>query len=148
MLNPAFREGGGGYAFSGTSTYYHYWTLDLGERNNGQGYPVYPVIINNEAWSTTDLMVDLYVHGTGWANQMRFRNEGEGWSGWEAFSPDKSWTLSCDSGSPVTVYARITDGSAVLQTSDQIHVDIPLSTQPSPLVRAGAGKGHRRQRIM
>ncbi len=134
MLNPAFREGGGGYAFSGTSTYYHYWTLDLGERNNGQGYPVYPVIINNEAWSTTSPQVQLYVHGSGWANQMRFRNQNGTWSEWEPFSASKSWTLSCDSGSPVTVYARITDGLAVLQTSDQIHVDIPLSTQPSPLV--------------
>jgi len=93
MLNPAFREGGGGYAFSGTATYYHYWTLDLGERNNGQGYPVYPVIINNEAWSTTSPQVQLYVHGSGWANQMRFRNQNGTWSEWEPFSASKSWLL-------------------------------------------------------
>jgi hypothetical protein len=134
MLNPDFREGGGGYTYSGTTTYYHYWTQDLGQRDNGQGYPVYPVIINNEAWSTTSPQVQLYVHGSGWASQVRFRNQNGTWSEWEPFSASKSWTLSCGSGSPVTVYARITDGSAVLQTSDQIHVDIPLSTQPSTLV--------------
>lgn len=105
MLSPDFREAGGGYAFNGGSTYYHYWTLDLGARNKAQGYPLYPVIINDEAWSTTSLQVDLYVHGSGWANQMRFRNEGDNWSGWEPFSANKTWSL-----------------------------DIPLSVQPKLMV--------------
>jgi len=30
MLNFTFREAGGGYAFSGTAYYHHYWTMDFG----------------------------------------------------------------------------------------------------------------------
>lgn len=129
MLNPDFREAGGGYAYSASSQYLRYWTLDFGSR--GQ---VYPVIINNEAWSTTDLVVDLYVHGRGWADWMQFRNVGGNWSGWESFSARKTWTLSCTDASPTTVYAQIRQGSTVLEFSDEIHVDISLSVQPNPLI--------------
>jgi len=96
MLYRDFREAGGGYAYSGTSTYHHYWTLDLGARNNAQGYPVYPVVINNEAWSTTNPQVQLYVHGSAWGSQMqmRFRNQNGTWTQWQPFSPIKSWRLA------------------------------------------------------
>ncbi|TKJ29152.1 MAG: hypothetical protein CEE40_09405 [Chloroflexi bacterium B3_Chlor] len=129
MLHRGFREAGGGYAFSSSSRYLHYWALDFGSR--GQ---VYPVIINNEAWSTTDLVADLYVHGRGWADWMQFRNEGGNWSGWESFSARKTWTLSCTDASPTTVYAQIRQESTVLEFSDEIHVDISLSVQPNPLI--------------
>lgn len=129
ILNRGFREAGGGYAFSGSSRYLHYWTLDFGSRD-----AVYPVVINNEAWSTTDLVVDLYVHGRGWADWMQFRNEGGNWSGWESFSARKTWTLSCTDASLTTVYAQIRRGSTVLESSDEIHIDIHLSVQPNPLI--------------
>jgi hypothetical protein len=32
LLDPGFRDAGGGYAYSSSSTYHHYWTLDLGAR--------------------------------------------------------------------------------------------------------------------
>jgi len=149
MLNPEFREAGGGYAYSASSQYVHYWTLDFGSR--GQ---VYPVIVNNEAWSTTDLVVDLYVHGSGWGSQMQFRNEGGNWSAWEPFSANKSWELaipfsvqpnlmiflseqgttptvpayysmtvdSCSGDSAATVDAQIRQGSVTLQSSDEIYI--------------------------
>jgi uncharacterized protein YkwD len=134
MLSADFREAGGGYAFSGTAYYYHYWTLDFGARNDAQGNPVYPVVINGEAWSTTSFYVDLYVHGQGWATEMRFRNEGGEWSAWQSFSPTRAWKLSTSSGSPATVYAQIRRGSVVLESSDSIHLDVHLSVMPKSLV--------------
>jgi hypothetical protein len=135
MLSTELREAGGGYAFAGSSDYHHYWTMDFGARNNAQGYPYYPVVINKEAWSTTSLNVSLYVYGSEWgAQQMRFRNEGGAWSSWESFSAQKSWTLSCNSGSPATVYAEIRKNGVVLGSSDEIMVDIPLSVSPTQLV--------------
>jgi uncharacterized protein YkwD len=135
ILSGSYREAGGGYAFSGTSDYYNYWTMDLGARNDAQGYPVYPVVINREAWSTTNLNVNLYVYGSDWAaEEMRFRNEGGSWSDWQSFSAQKNWTLSCNEGSPATVYAQIRKGGVVLESSDEIAVDIPLSVNPSQLV--------------
>jgi hypothetical protein len=134
MLSTEFREAGGGYAFSGTAYYYHYWTTDFGARSDAQGNPVYPVVINGEEWSTTGLYVDLYVYGQGWATEMRFRNAGGGWSAWQPFAPTKVWKLSTGSGSPATVYAQIRRGSAVLESSDSIYLDVHLSVVPRSLV--------------
>jgi hypothetical protein len=135
MLSTSAREAGGGYAFSGTSYYHHYWTMDFGARNDSQGDPYYPVVINKEAWSTTNLNVNLYVYGSDWAaEQMRFRNEGGSWSDWEPFAANESWTLSCSEGSPATVYAQIKKGWTILESSDEIVVDIPLSVKPSSML--------------
>jgi hypothetical protein len=135
ILSSAYREAGGGYAFSDTATYGHYWTMDLGAQNDSQGDPVYPVIINNEAWSTSNLDVDLCLYGSDWpASQMRFCNKGGSWSSWESFSAHNTWTLSCSGGSPPAVYAQIKKGAVVLESSDEILVDMPLSTSPSLLL--------------
>jgi uncharacterized protein YkwD len=134
MLSVDFREAGGAYAFSGSAYYYHYWTLDLGARNDAQGNAFYPVVIDEEAWSTTSLSVDLYVYGQGWATEMRFRNEGETWSPWESFSCEKTWRLSAGGGSPATVYAQIKRGATVLESSDSIHLDMPLRVVPDSVV--------------
>ena len=134
MLNSDFREAGGGYAYSASSEYHHYWTMDFGVRNDGQGDPVYPVVINGEAWSTTNLDVQLYVYGQGWAQEMRFSNDGHTWSSWEDYSCDKTWTLSMGSGSPATVHSQIKRGSTVLESMDEIHLDIHLRVNPTTLV--------------
>jgi hypothetical protein len=134
MLSTEFREAGGGYAFSGTAYYYHYWTTDFGARSDAQGNPVYPLVINGEEWSTTSLYVDLYVYGQGWATEMRFRNEGGVWSAWQPFAPTKAWKLATGSGSPATVYAQIRRGSLILDSSDSIYLDVHLSVVPRSLV--------------
>ena len=129
MLNPGFREAGGGYASCATTQYRPYWTLDLGARNN-----VYPVIIDNEDWSTSSLQVNLHVYGSDWATEMRFSNDGVHWSEWETLSTHKAWTLSCPVTSSATVYAEVTNGPTTLQSSDDIHVDVPLSARPDLMV--------------
>lgn len=134
MLNPDFREAGGGYADAPSSGYHHYWTMDYGARNDAQGNPVYPVVINGEAWSTTSLQVQLHVYGQGWAQEMRFCNKGGTWSGWEPYSCNKAWTLTAGGGSPAVVYAQIRRGGTVLQSADDIHLDMPLTVTPSNMV--------------
>jgi hypothetical protein len=134
MLHPDFREAGGGYAYSGTAYYHHYWTMDFGARNDAQGNPVYPVVINNEAWSTNSLTVQLYVYGQGWANEMRFRNAGGTWSAWMPYRSSKAWTLSSQSGSPAVVYAQLRRGPTVLESSDSIHLNLPPTISPDYLL--------------
>jgi len=130
MLNGGLREAGGGYAYSETAYYHRYWTLDFGARHDEQGNPVYPVVINNEAWSTTSLDVNLYVYGEGWANEMRFRNEGGAWSAWQPFNCTKAWTLSAEDGSPAVVYAQLRAGSTIVENSDSIHIPLPPVVSP------------------
>ena len=134
MLGADFREAGGAYAYSGTAYYHHYWTLDFGTRNDAQDNPVYPVVVNNEAWSTTSLKVQLYVYGQGWAQEMSFSNDGVTWSPWEPYSCNKAWTLSMQSGSPATVYAQVKRGSTTLENTDSIHLDVPLTVVPTTMV--------------
>jgi len=129
MLNPDFRETGGGYKFKAATKYHYYWTMDYGTRND-----VYPVVINNEAWLTNNLDVQLYVYGQGWSDQMRFRNEGGTWSAWVPYQPTKAWTLSSDNGTPAVVYAQLRQGSTVLESSDSIHINLPPRVLPEQVL--------------
>jgi hypothetical protein len=52
------------------SPLFHYWTQNFGARSS-----VYPVAINLEAFSTAIRNVDLYFCGSGWAQDLRIRNE-------------------------------------------------------------------------
>ena len=134
MLSPDFRETGGGYKFLADTNYRYYWTMDYGTRSDVQGNPVLPVVINNEAWFTNNLDVQLYVYGQGWADQMRFRIAGGTWSAWMPYQPSKAWTLSSDSGSPAVVYAQVRQGSTVLESSDNIHINLPPEVSPDQAV--------------
>jgi hypothetical protein len=134
MLSTSFREAGGGYAYSASAKLHHYWTMDYGARNDAQGDAVYPVVIANEAWSTNSLNTGLYVYGQGWATEMRFRNGAEAWSSWEPYGSNKAWTLSASEGTSATVYAQIKRGSTVLESSDTIHLDLPLKIAPELMV--------------
>lgn len=101
--------------------FFRYWTQDFGRRSD-----VYPVVIDREAFSTSGVDVDLYVYGTGWAQEMRFRNSSSGtFTAWEPFAPDKPWTLgSC--GGVKTVIAEIRNGSLVRSAIDSIVLDLPI----------------------
>lgn len=103
---------------TGSGPYFRYWTQNFGRRAG-----VYPVVINREAFMTTERNVSLYVYGTGWAVDMRIRNEVGPWSAWQPFSSDAAWTLS--SGSAVkTVTVEIRNGVlSVLSQSDTIMLD-------------------------
>jgi len=100
--------------------FFRYWTQNFGRRNS-----VYPVVIDREAASTTTATVDLYVYGAGWAQDMRFSNDGSTWSSWETYNPNKTWTLSGGAGTK-TVYAEIRNGFS-LQASDTIYFDTPCT---------------------
>lgn len=104
--------------------YYRYWTQNFGRR-----YQVYPVVIERELWETTTANVALYVYGEGWAQQMRFSNDGSTWSAWEAYSPNKTWTLSAGGGTK-TVWAQIKNGTTVLEASDTINYVTSCTTYP------------------
>lgn len=144
IISTEFREIGVGHAYQsgdqgnvrrdlngdctadsfGWGPYFHYWTQAFGRRNT-----VYPVVIEREAPSTTSTSVDLYLYGTGWAQDMRFSNDGSTWSAWETYDPNKSWTLSGGAGTK-TVYAQIRNGATVRQASDTIYLDSPCVASP------------------
>lgn len=113
-----------GFPETGWGPYFHYWTQAFGRRNT-----VYPVVIEREAHSTTGTSVDLYVYGTGWAEEMRFSNDGFTWSAWETYDPNRTWTLSGGAGTK-TVYAQIKNGATVRQASDTIYLDTPCVASP------------------
>lgn len=135
ILSTSFREIGVGYTYQsndqnnirgdsngdcvadqfGKGPYYRYWTQNFGRRN-----AVYPVVINREAHETTTPQVSLYMYGSGWASEMRFRNENGTWSNWQPYTANVNWTLSSGNGSKV-VYAEIRDGTGeVRSASDTI----------------------------
>lgn len=128
ILNPILREIGVGYAFNQNYTpiienipfnLKRAWVQKFGTRAN-----VYPVVINREARQTNSREVDLYVYGQGFATEMRFRNENGTWSAWEAYKPNKKWTLSEGNGTK-TVNAEIRNASGTVRSnSDTIVLNL------------------------
>lgn len=144
ILSTSYRAMGVGYAYDGSSSpadrfdnnsdcnadatggpYYYYWTQNFGRRNN-----IYPVVIDREEMETESRTVALYVYGTPvsqyenfTAVSMRFSNDNQSWSVWEAYNPDKTWELSPGNGTK-TVYAQIRNaGGSVKTSSDEIMLD-------------------------
>ena len=69
--------------------------------------------------------------------QMRFSNDGNAWSAWQAYAASKSWALASGSGSR-TVYAQFRDG--VGNTSSSLSDTITLDTvQPTGSVNINSG---------
>jgi len=146
ILSPNFTEIGVGYYYdAGDSSnvyvpslnpadqhdngpYYHYWGQDFGYRSG-----VYPVVIDNETYSTTSRTVQLYVYGSD-CEQMRFSNDNIHWSSWETFYTDKTWLLAEGGTGVRTVYAQVQDGSQTYSASDDIYyvsTDPVLSVSPT-----------------
>lgn len=131
LLNPELREAGIGYVwedgdrFPGTTWgYEHYWTLDMGSR-----WDAYPLVIANEAFSTTSRSVPLYLYGQDWAVEMRLSNDGVNWSAWMPYQPTLTWELGLGSG-PATVYGQLRNAQGdVMQAEDEIvRVDASIPT--------------------
>ncbi len=133
ILSTSYREIGIGYYYPAGDTgnvredangdcvadgiggpWYRYWTQNFGRRNT-----VYPVVIDREAYETDTVDVDLYLYGTGWATEMRIRNENGAFGTWQAFSADVAWQLSDGPGAK-EVFMEIRNGGTVYGASDTI----------------------------
>jgi uncharacterized protein YkwD len=134
ILSTTYRELGVGYVYQSNDAgnvvfdrngdcvpddfnngpYYHYWTQNFGMRNT-----VYPVVIEREAETTSSADVDLYLYGTGWASQMRLRNESGTWTVWQSFTANVAWQLSPGPGFK-EVFVEIRNGGTVRSASDTI----------------------------
>ncbi|MCB1051184.1 MAG: hypothetical protein KDC71_11350 [Acidobacteria bacterium] len=98
-----------------TGPYTRYWTQNFGRRSN-----VYPIIINREAYETDALMVDLYIYGSGFATEMRLRNDGESFGAWEPYNTQRTWNLRPQDGIR-QVFVEIRNASnTVIANSDTI----------------------------
>jgi uncharacterized protein YkwD len=121
ILNGTFRELGVGHfweagdAFPGPYGYGHYWVQDFGTRTE-----VFPVVIEDEAFETTDPTVGVYVYGSGWAEEMMLSEEPDfGGAVWVPFAPEAAWQLSPGAGLK-TVCVRLRSGSSVRAACDEI----------------------------
>jgi len=121
ILNPDNWELGVGY-YTGGGSWSRYWVQTLGRRSG-----VYPVIINSEAYSTSNRAVQLYVYGPSSAERMRFSSDGATWSAWQTYTPHTPWTLADGDTGTRSVHAQIDTGLQTLQASEDIHF---VSTAP------------------
>lgn len=134
MLNEEMREAGVGYVFEEddlypgeTWGYQHYWTLDMGAR-----WDSYPVVIEREAYSTTDRLVSLYLYGAEWATEMRLSNDGAHWSTWKPYQATVSWELDAGDGTR-HVYVQLRDQEGTtLQAEDAIVLEENASPTQEP----------------
>ncbi len=112
ILNATFRELGVGYSYEADDTfpgpygYHHYWVQNFGMRST-----VYPVVIENELFQTSNPLVDLYIYGEGWAVDMKI-SEDPTFAGasWRPFDATTTWNLSAQTGLK-RIYVRIRNGT-------------------------------------
>lgn len=116
LLNPNFREIGVAHLAGSQTHFKDYWVQDFGMRSDS-----YPVVINNKAPETNNPMVHLYVHGKGWATQMRFSNDRVQWSDWESYRSQCVWTLNPGHGDR-TVYAEVRGEGIVRCSTDTVRL--------------------------
>jgi uncharacterized protein YkwD len=115
ILNPGSWEIGVGYSAGGGS-YSYYWVQDFAKRPG-----VYPMIITGESASTETRDVAMYIYGA-W-DEIRLRNDGGSWTGWQPFQAEIDWTLGPGIGLH-TVDAELSDGSQIVATSDSIYLSV------------------------
>ena len=155
MVNANLREVGIGFTMDATDTndvrlittcpsyenksgpYMYYWVQDYGSRWDGST-PVLPIIINDEAFSTTSRQVNLYVYGSEynapqWASKMSFSTDGTTWTTPEAWAAIKTFTLPGGTGFK-TVYAQLINatGTTTQTVSDTIYLQESVTTVPMP----------------
>ncbi|MCL4487334.1 MAG: CAP domain-containing protein [Chloroflexi bacterium] len=123
ILSTSPRETGVGYAYDpgsvngcGSGSCTHFWAQLFGERQD-----VYPLIINSDAILTTSPDVSLSLHGAGWAQQMRLKNDTDSFGAWEPFGQTKAWQLKAAEGIH-TVKVELRNGAAVLTSTDSIYL--------------------------
>lgn len=113
ILNADVWETGAGY-YEGSGRYRRYWVLDLGRRAG-----IYPLIINDEAATTSSRDVSLYIYGE-W-EEMRLRNDSNPWTEWQPFQARSNWTLN-DIAGERTVWAELRSGSRSVIAHDSIYL--------------------------
>lgn len=111
ILSSYSNEVGVGY-FQGEGGYSTYWTLDFGNRSG-----IYPLIINNEAATTNNPLVNLYINGN-WS-EIRLRNDQENWSDWQPFYNSMTWMLPMTNGEH-WVTAEMRQGEVTVTSQDSI----------------------------
>ena len=104
-----------------------YWTQVFGTSEDH-----FPLIINDEAPATSAPDVGLYIHGQGWADQMRLRNDSEAFTAWEPYSARRGWQLPVSDGLH-TVHVELMNGAGESRSaSDDIllaQAEVPPSVQ-------------------
>ena len=113
LLDPDFREIGVGY-FRGAGDYGVYWVQNFGARAGE-----YPVLINNDAMTTADRNVNVFVHGS-WS-EMRLRNDSGAWGNWQPFSSSFNWSLNSDPGERI-ISVELRSGARTHSTCDKINL--------------------------
>jgi len=122
ILNPTYREIGVGY-FSGAGDYGVYWVQNLGVRHGE-----YPIIINNDAATTSDRTVEMFVHGT-WS-EMRLRNDSDAWDEWQPFTSRFTWLLNDVAGERI-VSAELRSGAQTYSACDTITLVNRAAAEPA-----------------
>jgi uncharacterized protein YkwD len=118
ILREEYWEIGVGYS-SGNQ-----WVQDFGQRPG-----IYPIIINNEAATTDNPIVSIFLYGDSntW-EEIRLRNNNDPWSDWTAFQNNLTWQLPDIAGEHVvTVEMRNKDTSST--SYDSIYLDIPADPE-------------------
>ncbi|MBX2998005.1 MAG: hypothetical protein KF893_05795 [Caldilineaceae bacterium] len=113
ILNGENWEIGVGY-YTGSGSYHHYWVQDLGRNRD-----VYPLVVNNDASTTSTGELTLHIYGD-WQS-VRFRENNGPWSEWQPFHPAMSRKLTGKAGH-YTIHAEMRKGDQTAMSNSSIYL--------------------------
>lgn len=138
ILSREFREVGVGHAAAAGQP--DLWVETLGFRDG------FPLIINNDALTTTSSRVRLYIYGQGIVSSMRFSCDGVSYSAPEAYTPERDFQLPPGTGRR-TVYVELRDAQGRTATTwDMIEVIDEPRPEPAPARPPRGASGSDRHR--
>ncbi len=137
ILSSSFREIGVGFYFDAADVgnvrqdndgncvtdsfnngpYQEYWTQNFGTRNS-----VFPMIINQEAYETDQIEVDLFLYGQGVMTEIRLRNDGGSFTSWMPFDANPMWELNPVDGTRTVTVEMRNAAMQIFSASDTIEL--------------------------
>jgi len=145
MINSGFTEIGIGIATSPTDATVTYWT-----QNFGNQFDNYPVVLNHEAYSTTETTVDGYAYAPDDVIDMRISVNGNVVQDWQSFTPNFSVEIPAEAGEQ-SVMVELRTANETFTATDTILFDglaiqqaTPVPTDPPapPTADPNAGAGN------
>ena len=137
ILTPGLREVGIGYINEindqfpkADSAYHAYWVQDF-----GTGPITYPIVINNEAITTSDRKVQLFIYGEDWAKEMRLAKDGV-FDDWMPFQKQLDYELPTGNGAhTVSVELRNSSTSSeILRAQDDVILNTKAAVESTATI--------------
>ncbi len=127
MLSSNVYEIGVGYASATGITYGNRWVMNLGKQSG-----IYPIIINNEADTSSSTQLSVFAYGSGVFSQMRFKVNNNPFGAWQPFAAQSLLDVAGENNGICSVQAELKNAAETLTVSSVDSIILQQTLLQSP----------------